>query len=141
MWEALPAGPLDRSGGSRPRSRRVASLSPLVFEHVSHLVLARYFGGRLWLTVRFCCSHGLSFSIHGQTIASSKVHRMDWFTETLLLRSGYSGSAFVLLMNNDTYNGLSEEKRAWIDAVASDELSRGGGATYDKVAGAGLKLA
>ena len=52
-----------------------------------------------------------------------------------------SGSAFVLLMNNDTYNGLSEEKRAWIDAVASDELSRGRGATYDKVAGAGLKLA
>ena len=52
-----------------------------------------------------------------------------------------SGSAVVLLMNNDTYNGLSEEKRAWIDAVASDELSRGGGATYDKVAGAGLKLA
>ena len=38
-----------------------------------------------------------------------------------------SGSAFVLLMNNDVYNGLSEEERGWVDAAADETLSLAGG--------------
>ena len=52
-----------------------------------------------------------------------------------------SGSAFVLLMNNDVYNGLSDEQKGWIDAAADESLSRSGGAFYDKAASGGLKLA
>jgi len=52
-----------------------------------------------------------------------------------------SGSAFVLLMNIDVYNGFSEEERGWIDAASGDALSRSGGSFYDRAAGGGLKLA
>ncbi len=52
-----------------------------------------------------------------------------------------SGSAFVLLMNNDVYNGLSDEQRGWVDAAADDALSLSGGAFYDKAAASGMKLA
>ena len=52
-----------------------------------------------------------------------------------------SGSAFVLLMNKDVYNGLSDEERGWVDAAADEALSRSGGAFYDKAAGGGMKLA
>lgn len=52
-----------------------------------------------------------------------------------------SGSAFVLLMNKDIYEGLSDEKRGWIDAASDAELSRSGGATYNKVAAGGIALA
>ncbi len=52
-----------------------------------------------------------------------------------------SGSAFVLLMNLDVYNGFSEEERGWIDAASDDALSRAGGTFYDKAAGGGMKLA
>ncbi len=52
-----------------------------------------------------------------------------------------SGSAFVLLMNNDVYNGLSDEQKGWVDAAAETSLSQAGGSFYDKAAGGGLKLA
>ncbi len=52
-----------------------------------------------------------------------------------------SGSAFVLLMNNDVYNALSDEERGWVDAAADDALSLSGGAFYDKAATGGMALA
>jgi len=52
-----------------------------------------------------------------------------------------SGSAFVLLMNMDVYNAMSEEERGWIDAASEDALSRAGGSFYDKAAAGGMKLA
>ena len=52
-----------------------------------------------------------------------------------------SGSAFVLLMNNDVYNGLSEEVRGWVDAAAVEALSLSGGAFCDKAATDGMALA
>lgn len=52
-----------------------------------------------------------------------------------------SGSAFVLLMNRDVYDGLSDEQKGWVDAAADNSLSKAGGAFYDKAAAGGLKLA
>lgn len=52
-----------------------------------------------------------------------------------------SGSAFVLLMNRDVYDGLTDAQRGWVDAAADQSLSEAGGAFYDKAAAGGLKLA
>ena len=52
-----------------------------------------------------------------------------------------SGSAFVLLMNKDVYNGLSDEERGWVDAASGDWLSMSGGAVYGKAAAGGLAAA
>ena len=51
-----------------------------------------------------------------------------------------SGSAFVLLMNNDVYTVLSDEERGWVDAAADELLPRLGGAFYDIAAAGGMKL-
>ena len=52
-----------------------------------------------------------------------------------------SGSAIVLLMNRDTYEGLSEEERAAVDAVSGPELSLAAGRVYDEAAAGGLQAA
>lgn len=52
-----------------------------------------------------------------------------------------SGSAFVLLMNQDVYDGLSDEEKGWIDAASDASLSQAGGSFYDKAGGGGMKLA
>lgn len=52
-----------------------------------------------------------------------------------------SGSAFVLLMNSDVYNGLSDQEKAWVDEAADQSLSEAGGAFYDRAADRGLKIA
>ncbi|RMA41223.1 TRAP transporter substrate-binding protein [Rhodophyticola porphyridii] len=52
-----------------------------------------------------------------------------------------SGSAFVLLMNREVYDGLSDEQRGWIDAAADDALSIAGGEFYDRAAARGLQMA
>jgi len=52
-----------------------------------------------------------------------------------------SGAAFVLLMNNDVYNGLSEEERGWIDAASGEALSRAGGEAYAAAGASGLAFA
>lgn len=52
-----------------------------------------------------------------------------------------SGSAFVLLMNQDVYDAMSEEEKGWIDGAAEQSLSIAGGVFYDKAAAGGLKLA
>jgi len=52
-----------------------------------------------------------------------------------------SGSAFVLLMNKDVYEGLSDEEKGWVNAAASTELSMGAGRAYQRVSEGGLKIA
>jgi TRAP-type transport system periplasmic protein len=52
-----------------------------------------------------------------------------------------SGSAFVLLMNNDVWEGFSDEQKSWVDAASDDSLSMAGGVFYDKAGGGGMKLA
>ncbi len=52
-----------------------------------------------------------------------------------------SGSAFVLLMNRDVYDGLTDEQKGWVDAASENALSEAGGAFYGKAAKGGLKLA
>ncbi len=52
-----------------------------------------------------------------------------------------SGSAFVLLMNREVYDGLTEEQQGWVDAAADDALSRAGGEFYDRAGARGLALA
>lgn len=52
-----------------------------------------------------------------------------------------SGSAFVLLMNKDVYNGLSDEEKGWIDAAASTELSMNAGKAYQASSIRGLDIA
>ena len=51
-----------------------------------------------------------------------------------------SGSAFVLLMNKDVYNGLTAEEKGWVDAAASTELSMNAGKAYEasKIRGLGI---
>ena len=52
-----------------------------------------------------------------------------------------SGSAFVLLMNQKVYNGLSAQEKKWVDEASGQWLSKQGGAMYDKAAAGGMKLA
>ncbi len=52
-----------------------------------------------------------------------------------------SGSAFVLLMNSDVYDGLSEAERAAIDKVSGAKLSLNAGRAYDAVASKGVGAA
>ncbi len=52
-----------------------------------------------------------------------------------------SGSAFVLLMNQDVYDGLSDEAKAAVDQVSGADLSLNAGSAYDAVAAKGLSVA
>jgi TRAP-type transport system periplasmic protein len=52
-----------------------------------------------------------------------------------------SGSAFVLLMNQEVYDGLSDQERAWVDAAADESLSMAGGEGFQRAADSGLALA
>ena len=52
-----------------------------------------------------------------------------------------SGAAFVLLMNQDVYDALSDQERAWVDAAADDSLSMAGAEGFQRAADAGLALA
>lgn len=52
-----------------------------------------------------------------------------------------SGSAFVLLMNREVYDGMTEEQQGWIDEAASDAISIAGGEFYDRAGMRGLQMA
>ncbi|MGR3502474.1 TRAP transporter substrate-binding protein [Pseudaestuariivita sp.] len=52
-----------------------------------------------------------------------------------------SGSAFVLLMNRDVFDDLSEEQQGWVREAASRSISDAGGAFYDRAAARGLQIA
>ena len=51
-----------------------------------------------------------------------------------------SGAAFALLMNRGIYDGLSDQERAWVDEVASDELSLAAGEAYARSAEGSLDI-
>jgi len=57
----------------------------------------------------------------------------DWFPG--------SGTAFVLLMNRDTYNSLSPAEKGWIDTAADEALMLAGAAAYDRAGAGGMKAA
>lgn len=52
-----------------------------------------------------------------------------------------SGSAFVLLMNRDVYDSMTDEQRGWIDAAASDDLAFAGAQGFLRAGQRGLRLA
>jgi TRAP-type transport system periplasmic protein len=52
-----------------------------------------------------------------------------------------SGSAFVLLMNQGVYNGLSDEEKGWVDEASAAALSQSGGNVYNAAAARGMKIA
>lgn len=52
-----------------------------------------------------------------------------------------SAASFVVAMSRLTYDNLSDEDRAAVDAVAASDLSAQAGATYNVIAGKGLALA
>ena len=51
-----------------------------------------------------------------------------------------SGAAFVLLMNQGVYDSLSDQEKAWVDEVASDDLSRAAGAAYARSAEGSMEI-
>ena len=52
-----------------------------------------------------------------------------------------SGSAFFLLMNNETWDGLTDQEKAWVDEASGKTLSMSGGTVYKASAERGLKIA
>lgn len=52
-----------------------------------------------------------------------------------------SGSAFVLLMNKDVWNALTDEQKAWVDAASGKELSMSGARAYNAIGKKGLEVA
>ncbi len=52
-----------------------------------------------------------------------------------------SGSAFFLLMNNETFNDLTDQEKAWVNEASGKWLSMSGGTKYKADALRGLKIA
>lgn len=52
-----------------------------------------------------------------------------------------SGLPFVLLMNQEVYDGLSPEARLWVDEAADVSLSMAGAVAYERAGAAGIQLA
>ncbi|WP_136656489.1 TRAP transporter substrate-binding protein [Nitratireductor sp. XY-223] len=77
-------------------------------------------------------------AIDSSAIAAFKLHEPGNYVTTWMPGSG---SAFVLLMNKDVYNGLSEEERGWVDEASADWLSVSGGEGYQKATKFGIKVA
>lgn len=79
-----------------------------------------------------------AIAIGPSAIRSFKLHEPGNYITTWFPGSG---SAFVLLMNQDVYDAMSEEEQGWIAAASEESLSLAGGTFYDKAASGGLKLA
>lgn len=52
-----------------------------------------------------------------------------------------SGSAMVMLMNRSVYDGLSDQKKAWIDQISTKEMSMRGAKIYDALSGKAFEIA
>ena len=79
-----------------------------------------------------------AIAIGPSAIRSFKLHEHGNYITTWFPGSG---SAFVLLMNQDVYDALSDEEKGWVAAASEESLSLAGGIFYDKAAAGGLKLA
>lgn len=77
-------------------------------------------------------------AIDSSAIAAFKLHEPGNYVTTWLPGSG---SAFVLLMNNDVYDGLSDQEKAWVDEASADWLSVSGGEGYSKATKRGIEIA
>ncbi len=79
-----------------------------------------------------------AIAIGPSAIGSFKLHEPANYITTWFPGSG---SAFVLLMNKDVYDGLTDEQRGWIDAAADESLSMSGGVAFGKAGQRGLDIA
>ncbi len=79
-----------------------------------------------------------AIAIGPSAIGSFKLHEPANYLTTWFPGSG---SAFVLLMNNDVWNSLSEEQQGWVSAASDASLSMAGGTFYDRAAARGLQIA
>lgn len=70
-------------------------------------------------------------------IGSFKLHEVANYVTTWFPGSG---SAFVLLMNKDVYEGMSDQQRAWIDAAADASLAESGAQGFAAASKRGLDL-
>ncbi len=71
-------------------------------------------------------------------IGSFKLHEPAKYITTNLPASS---AAFYLVMNKQSYEGLTDEEKGWIDQLAGPELSMEGGKGYDGAGKRGLKIA
>ncbi|MHA1567256.1 MAG: TRAP transporter substrate-binding protein [Alphaproteobacteria bacterium] len=79
-----------------------------------------------------------AIAIDPSAIGSFKLHEAAKF---VTIGIPGSGSAFFLLMNNEVYNGLSDQQRGWVDEASGKWLSDSGGSAYLKAAQRGIKIA
>ena len=77
-------------------------------------------------------------AIDSSGIGSFKLHEPGKYITT---HFPASGAAFVLLMNLEVYNGLSEQERAWVDEASGEWLSKSGGAGYEAATTRGMQIA
>jgi TRAP-type C4-dicarboxylate transport system substrate-binding protein len=79
-----------------------------------------------------------AISIDPSGIGSFKLHEVAKYLTTWFPGSG---SAFVLLLNKDVYDAMSDEEKGWIDAAADASLADRGAAGFKASTERGLKLA
>jgi len=79
-----------------------------------------------------------AISIDPSGIGSFKLHEVAKYLTTWFPGSG---SAFVLLLNKDVYDAMSDEEKGWIDAAADASLADSGAAGFAASTERGLKLA
>lgn len=79
-----------------------------------------------------------AISIDPSGIGSFKLHEVANYLTTWFPGSG---SAFVLLLNQDVYDAMSDEQKGWIDAAADTSLADSGAAGFKASTERGLKIA
>jgi TRAP-type C4-dicarboxylate transport system substrate-binding protein len=79
-----------------------------------------------------------AIAIDPSAIGSFSLHEPGNYVTTWMPGSG---SAFVLLMNQDVYDNLSQQERAWVDEASGEWLSRSGGEGYERSTERGLEIA
>ena len=79
-----------------------------------------------------------AISIDPSGIGSFKLHEVANYLTTWFPGSG---SAFVLLLNKDVYDAMSDEEKGWIDAASDASLAESGANGFKASTERGLKLA
>ncbi|MDJ0823989.1 MAG: TRAP transporter substrate-binding protein [Rhodobacter sp.] len=79
-----------------------------------------------------------AISIDPSGIGSFKLHEVANYLTTWFPGSG---SAFVLLLNKEVYDGMTDEQKGWIDAAADASLAESGAAGFKASTERGLKIA
>ena len=79
-----------------------------------------------------------AIAIDPSGIGSFKLHEVANYLTTWFPGSG---SAFVLLLNRDVYDGMSDQERAWIDAASDASLAESGANGYAASTARGLQIA